>query len=233
MKPTIALVVVALIVACDRGAPVEPIQPPPAVDVTSVDTLRPGQIAHIRGSGLTGLKSLLLDGVQATELVAVSDSIAQFRVPSARACETDMRIAKVSANGSAPIDAIVRVAPTVSLSPAESRILTPDDLKCLRLPAADEDYVLSAANVTIPMAEMESLTPLLTVRVLGTGFASASTLASSDARRPFAPFPAAAAVALDEPAMPKLAALKGNYSQAPIPFDPRYATAVVGDTLRF
>lgn len=33
--------------------------------------------------------------------------------------------------------------------------------------------------------------------------------------------------------MPGLAALTGNYSQAPVPFDPRYATAVAGDTLRF
>jgi hypothetical protein len=33
--------------------------------------------------------------------------------------------------------------------------------------------------------------------------------------------------------MPELAALTGSYSQAPVPFDPRYATAVVGDTLRF
>jgi hypothetical protein len=32
--------------------------------------------------------------------------------------------------------------------------------------------------------------------------------------------------------MPEVA-LTGNYSQAPVPFDPRYATAVVGDTLRF
>ncbi|HEX8212485.1 MAG TPA: hypothetical protein VF584_20075 [Longimicrobium sp.] len=33
--------------------------------------------------------------------------------------------------------------------------------------------------------------------------------------------------------MPGLAALAGNYSQAPAPFDPRYATAAAGDTLRF
>ena len=216
------------IAACNDGAgPTRPIL------VTAVDTLRPGQIAHVRGSGLTGLRSLLLDGAEATELVAHSDSVAEFRVPSMRACETDMRAVKVSADGSVPIDAIVRVAPSVSLRPAESRVLTQDDLHCLRLPAADEDYVLSAANLAIPTAAMESERMLLSVRLLGAGDASASTLAVSDVPESLASFPAHGAGTPVEPAMPELAALTGSYSQAPVPFDPRYATAVEGDTLRF
>ncbi|HEV2149364.1 MAG TPA: hypothetical protein VGR37_18320 [Longimicrobiaceae bacterium] len=222
--------VVALIVGCDGGAPVEPTRP---VHVTSVDTLRPGQIGHVRGSGLKNLRSLLLDGVAATELVARSDSVAEFRVPSMRACETDMRAVKVSAEGSAPIGAIVRVPPSVSLRPAESRVLTQDDLRCLRLPAADEDYVLSAANLAIPTAGVEFERMLVSVRLLGTGDATASTLASADARGSLAPFSARGAGTPLEPAMPERAALTGKYSQAPVPFDPRYATAVAGDTLRF
>jgi hypothetical protein len=235
--PLLPALVAALIVACDGGARVEPTRPaqspPPAVHVTSVDTLRPGQIAHVRGSGLTDLRSLLLDGVEATELVVRSDSAAEFRVPSMRACETDMRAVKVSADGSAPIGAVVRVPPSVALRPAESRILTTDDLHCLRLPAADEDYVLSAANLSIPTAEVESQRMLVSVRLLGTGDATASTLASSAARGPLAPFSARGAGTPVEPAMPELAALTGHYSQAPEPFDPRYARAVAGDTLRF
>jgi hypothetical protein len=195
-----------------------------------VDTLRPGQIAHVRGSGLTSLRSLLLDGVAATELVARSDTVAEFRVPGMRACETDMRAVKVSADGSAPINAVVRVPPSVSLRPAESRILTAEELKCLRLPAADEDYVLSAANLAIPTAAVESERMLVSVRLLGTGDAAASMLASSSARGPFSAHASGAPV---EPAMPEGAALTGSYSQAPTPFDPRYATAVAGDTLRF
>ena len=226
----IPALVVALVVACDGGAPVEPTRP---IHLTSVDTLRPGQLAHVRGSGLTNLRSLLLDGVKATELVARSDSVAEFRVPSMRACETDMRAVKVSAEGSAPIDGVVRVSASISLRPGESRVLTTDDLHCLRLTAADEDYVLSAANLGIPTAEMESQRMLVSVRLLGTGDATASTLASSDARGPLAAFSARGAGTLVEPAMPEPAALTGNYSQAPIPFDPRYATAVAGDTLRF
>jgi hypothetical protein len=219
--PLLPVLVVALVVACDGGAPAEPTRP---VHVTSVDTLRPGQIAHVRGSGLTSLRSLLLDGVEATELVARSDSVAEFRVPSMRACETDMRAAKVSAGGSAPVGAVVRVPPSVSLRPAESRVLTQDDLRCLRLPAADEDYVLSAANLGVPTAETESQRMLVSVRLLGTGDAAASTLASSGARGAGTPL---------EPATPGRPALTGSYSQAPASFDPRYATAVVGDTLRF
>lgn len=221
---------VALIAACDGGAPVGPTQP---AHLTSVDTLRPGKIAQLRGSGLTGLRSLLLDGVKATEIVAHSDSVAEFRVPSMRACETDMRAVKVSAEGSAPIGAVVRVPPSVSLRPAESRVLTEDDLRCLRLSAADEDYVLSAANLALPAAAVESPRMLVSVRLLGTGDAAAPTLASSSARGPLAPFAAPGAGTPLEPALPERIALTGTYSQAPVPFDPGYATAAVGDTLRF
>ncbi|MES2521441.1 MAG: hypothetical protein V4617_02000 [Gemmatimonadota bacterium] len=201
--------------------------------MTAIDTLRPGQIASVRGSGLAGLRSLLIDGVAATELVARSDSVAEFRVPSMRACETDMRAVKVSAEGLAPVGAIVRVPSSVALRAGESRVLTQDDLHCLRIPAADEDYVLSAANVAIPVAEVESQRMLIAVRLLGTGDTNASTLASSYARGPLAPF---AASDVDTPvalATPDMAALTGTYSQSPVPFDPRYATAAEGDTLRF
>lgn len=211
--------VAALIVACDG-----PAEPDRAVHVTSVDTLRPGEIAHIRGSGFTSLSSLLLDGVEATELVSTSDTLAQFRVPSMRECETDMRAVQLSADGSAPIGGVLRVPPSFSLSVAESRVLTADDLECLRLAAADEDYVLSAANTAIPVAEMEVQRTLVSVGVLGTGDAAASTLAS---------FAAGDAGVLPEPAMSGQYALTGSYSQAPVPFDPDYATAVVGDTLSF
>ena len=219
----------ALIAACDGGAPVEttPLQ------LTSVDTLRPGQLANVRGSGLTSLRSLRLDGFEATALVVRSDSLAEFVVPSMRACETDMRVAKVSADGSAPITGVVRVGPSISLRPAESRVLTADDLKCLRLTAADEDYVLSAANLGVPVADLEFQRMLVAVRLLGTGDGTASTLASSDLGLTHAPFSAREVGTSMEPPMPQAAALTGNYSQAPAPFDPRYASAVAGDTLRF
>jgi hypothetical protein len=228
--PLLPALAVALVAACDGGGPAEPARP---VRVTSVDTLRPGQVARVRGSGLAGLRSLRLDGVEATELVARSDSVAEFRVPTMRACETDMRAVGVSADGSSPVGAVVRVPPSVSLRPGESRVLTPDDLRCLRLPAADEDYVLSAANLGVPTAETESPRTLVTVRLLGTGGAAAPALASSAARGPLASFSARGAGTLVEPAVPGPAAPTGRYSQAPTPFDPRYATAVVGDTLRF
>ena len=221
--------VVALIVACDGGASVEPTGP---IHLASVDTLRPGQLAYVRGAGLTNLRSILLDGVEATELVAHSDSVAEFRVPSMRACETDMRAVKVTAEGSAPITGVVHVSASISLNPGESRVLTTDALQCLRLTAADEDYVVSAANLSVPTAEIESPRTLVSLRVLGTGDATASTLASSAASAPLA-FSALGAGSLVEPSITEEAALTGNYSEAPVPFDPRYAAAVVGDTLRF
>jgi len=226
--PLLPALVVALIAACDGGASVEPTKP---VHLTTVDTLRPGQTAQVRGSGLTGLRSLLLDGVAATELVVGSDSVAEFRVPSLRACETDMRAVKVSADGAAPIGAVVRVPASVSLRPGESRVLTEDDLRCLRLAAADEDYVLSAANLA--MAAVDAPRTLVSVRLLGTGDAAASTPASSDAGGALAPFSAGGAHTPLRRAMAATAARTDTYSQTPVPFDPRYATADVGDTLRF
>ncbi len=231
--PLLPAVVLALIAACDSGASVDPAK---LLQLTSVDTLHPGQIAQVRGSGLTSLRSLLLDGFKATELVARSDSVAEFRVPLMRACETDMRAVTVTTNGSAPIAGVVRVAPNVSLRPGESRVLTADDLNCLRLPAADEDYVLSAANLGVPVADIESQRLLVSVRLLGTGETTASTLASSGARGPVASSATLSergAGTPPEPALPGVDALTGTYSETPLPFDPRYATAVEGDTLRF
>jgi hypothetical protein len=235
MKPPISLrrhallsvLVLALIVACDRST-----EPKLAAHVTSVDTLRPGQIAHVRGSGLTSLQSLRLDGVAATELVIISDSVAEFRVPSMRACETDMRAAQVTADDSEPIDGVVRVPPSISLSVAESRVLTASDLQCLRLPAEDEDYVLSAANTTLPTAEMEVQRPLVSVHVLGTA-GGASMPASYNAGAARAHLDVGNPGALVEPAMYGPSAAPSGYSPSPTPFDPKYATAVVGDTLRF
>lgn len=209
---------VALMVACDGST-----EPTPPVHITSVDTLRPGQIAEIRGSGLTGLSSLLVDGVAATELVSTSDTVAQFRVPTMRECETDMRKVQLSADDAA-MGGVVRVAPTMSLAVAESRVLTADDLDCLRLAAGDADYVLSAASTAIPTAELEVQRTLVSVRVLGTGDAAAASFAATVALDAAMPL---------EPPMPGQAAITGNYSATPTPFDPDYATAVVGDTLNF
>ncbi|HEX6064647.1 MAG TPA: hypothetical protein VFZ04_10535 [Longimicrobiales bacterium] len=229
MKSRIILPALALIVACDGGAPVEPEKPVVTAParLTSVDTLRPGQIVQVRGSGFTNLKSLELDGVAATELTVTSDSVAHFRVPSMRACETDMRVASVATTGASPISGVVRVPESITLQRFESRVLTEDDLKCLRLPAG-QDYVLSAANLSIPTAEMESMRTLLQVRVLGTGEGAGAAGAAA-----IAPFSPLVGGTLVEPQMPELPALKGSYSKAPVPFDPRYGTAVIGDTLNF
>ena len=81
-RPALVAALVALIGGCDGDAPARPTLP---LVVASVDTLRPGQLARVHGSHLTNLRSLLLDGVKATELVIRSDTVAEFRVPSMRA----------------------------------------------------------------------------------------------------------------------------------------------------
>lgn len=216
--PLLLALVVAPLVACDGGRTVAPSR----VQLAAVDTLHPGAVVQLRGTGLTGLRALLVDGVAATGLVVRSDSVAEFRVPTLRACETDMRAVQVTAGGAAAIDAVVRVAPTVALRAGESRVLGEPELQCLRLAAADEDWVLSAANLAIPTAEVESPRTLVSVRVLGTGGAAMPAAAASREAAP--PL---------EPAMPDAPALAGALAEGPVPFDPRYATAAVGDTLRF
>ena len=233
MKPEISprchalvpVLVLAMSIACSEST-----EPKVPAQLTSVETLHPGQIAQVRGSGLTNLQSLRLDGVEATELVILSDSVAEFRVPSIRACETDKRAVKIVADDSEPIDGVVRVPPSISLNVAESRVLTAADLQCLRLAAADEDYVLSAANTSLPTAEMEVQRPLVSVHVLGTG---ETTLASSMASAAGGYLELGGAGGFAEPAMFGQSALSSSYSQSPVPFDPMYATAVVGDTLSF
>ena len=156
----------------------------------------------------------------------ISDSEAQFRVPSMRACETDKRSVQVAADDSQPIKGVVRAQPSISLGVAESRVLTAADLQCLRLAAADADYVLSAANTTLPTAEVEVQRPLVSVHVLGTGEpALASSISGS--------LELGVARGLVEPAMFEQGVVSGSYSQSPAPFDPNYATAAVGDTLNF
>src|SRR5688500_8835458 len=67
--PLLPALAVALLAACD-GGPGGPTRP---VELATVDTLRPGQVVLVRGSGLGGLRSLLVDGVPATDVVARSD----------------------------------------------------------------------------------------------------------------------------------------------------------------
>jgi hypothetical protein len=71
----------------------------------------------VRGSGFTNLRSLLLDGVATTELVVRSDSVAEFRVPAMRACETDMRAVKVSADEDYVLSAASVAIPTAAAPP--------------------------------------------------------------------------------------------------------------------
>ena len=92
-------------------------------------------------------------------------------------------------------------------------------------PAADEDYVLSAASTTLPTAELEVPRLLVSVQVSGTGEPALAPSMTGAARGNLE--------LGGEPAMFGQSAVSGSYSQSPIPFDPNYATAVVGDTLQF
>src|SRR5215207_5614169 len=113
--PLLPALAVALIVACDGGAPVESTRP---LQLSAIDTRRPGVSAHVRGSGLTTLRSLLLDGVKATELVEpngapqltlsrTASSLARCALPRQLAAHRQPLVARILR--SSPICAASRV----------------------------------------------------------------------------------------------------------------------------
>jgi hypothetical protein len=123
------------------------------------------------------------------------------------------------ANGEATLRAALEVPGSVSLGVGESRILTPEDFTCLRLPARDEDHVLIAVRTSIPDRDAEDIRRMLFFRTWTEGTASPEWARTSSAT----PFSPAVAPVADSPAY--------VYAQDPAPFDTRYATAQEGQTV--
>jgi hypothetical protein len=126
------------------------------------------------------------------------------------------------------VPARLHLTTTVTLAPGESRVLSPTDGACLQLPAADADFVVSAVNM--------DETPSETLRQL----ADLTIWTAEDPPPADAPGPAFAA--RDDQAfwtaprtnlLTQPLAWPAPYSVSPRLFDPRYASALPGDTVRF
>jgi hypothetical protein len=190
----------------------------------------PGQEATLYGSKLSSVTSLAVGGVVVTPR-PVSDTTLAFSVPVFGPCETDGRLVEVKANGSVAVRAALQVPNTVRMEVGESHVLSREELSCIALRAADEDYVLTALNPSLDAEER--LDALLTVHTrTGAGTAlSAPSRGVAPTENPAGSWDRH--VAQEQALLAGTTARSAVSSAIPVPFDPRYATAKVGDTVRF
>lgn len=227
--PLRKVILPALFLLASCGAEEGPTRPNPSREetpvVTDVGPLSPGQQATLRGRNLRRIESLTLDG-QPAVLVSASDAEVQFNVPALRACETDGRAVNILVNGSIQTTGRVAAAELVTLQPGESRVVTASELSCLRFPGQAGAYVLSAHS----FSRERIVETFFRLRTYTTVADTAATPMPSMNRL-------AAPVSVRRgqifPALEFTGAELGSAGQNVSAFDPRYATATVGDTLTF
>ncbi|HEX8832532.1 MAG TPA: hypothetical protein VF705_15255, partial [Longimicrobium sp.] len=188
-------------------------------------TLTSGAEGVLRGTALDRLpSSLTVDGTPVVPSTRTATEI-RFAMPAGRACEVDGRAVQVQA-GSVSHTGVLEVTSTLALQVGESRVLARDQLAslCLQLPAGSESYVLTALNPSLVPATAPDA--LFTVRTWSaSGAAAASLQALPGPTVPVRERP------VRTPGPLQSAGTAHSYSDAPVPFDPRYATATVGDTV--
>lgn len=223
-KTPAAAVVLALLASLSCGDPTGGGPPPqPENPAISTSVLTSGGEGVLQGTHLDKLTgTITVNGVAVTPTDR-SETEIRFPMPPGRSCEVDGRPIAVQA-GSLSHTGQLEVPGTLALQVAESRVLTRAEMAnlCLQLPAGNERYVLTALNPSLEPAPAPDL--LFTVRSW-TGAGGVAGAASSRA-----PLADGAAGHL-APRSAVAAAGTHQYSENPAPFDPRYATAVVGDTL--
>lgn len=197
---------------------VETATQPDGLRLERVEGLTPGAIARLVGRDLATVQTLTVDGTPVEEFVVSPEEIT-FRVPIWRTCETDGRPVEIVANSDATLRAPLHTPGSISMALGESRVLSADDLTCLRLPARDEDYVLSAARTSVPAGDAETIKRMLFFR------------SWTEATTPPVWARASQAPALTPQIAPVVSSPPYVYSENPVPFDARYATATEGQTV--
>jgi hypothetical protein len=226
---TRSLLICLAVLACD-GPPTGTPTPTQHPLLASASALSPGVTATVRGTGLTGESTILVDGLP-VPLAATSDSTASFTMPELRPCDTDGRLVAL-ALPRAPTERIhsgLRLTTTLGLAVGESRLLSTAELDgCIQLPASDADFVVSALNpgraATEQLADLATLTawtssdpaPPEVPRLYTRGLRSTALTLRAGGTAPASPLP-----------------WPGPYASSPRLFDPAYATAQPGDTVRF
>jgi hypothetical protein len=200
--------------------------PPPQPDVPTITSsqLAAGGEGLIAGSHLDKLPaSIEVDGITVAATTRSATEI-RFQMPPARSCEIDGRAVPIRA-GTLVHTGYLEVPGTLALRVAESRVVAVAQSggTCLQLPAGTERYVLSILNPALdPSPTPEAL---LTVHAWTMGGSSSATASMRIAGG------RAASTELKRARSALAAAATHAYAADPAPFDPRYATASVGDTL--
>jgi hypothetical protein len=206
--------------------------------IASVDTIRPGAQVRIHGTGFGSTATVLLDG-QRVAIVTATDTLLVTEPPAIVPCDVDHR----------PVNAVVSVGDKTARAVAplalpgvltyavgESHVLSGDMLNCVQLPGATQDFVLTFLNsrLVVSAAGADSLA-VLELKTIG-GPAS-SVLADIRPSRVLNADDASQRRGFDIADNSQLRRQFASYPQDvwsanPAQFDPKYATAQVGDTVR-
>lgn len=225
--PILFLLPGALLAACSSPTGGKEPEPPPDIRVDRIENFVSGQTAKLVGTHLDRISSLTVDG-QSVALSGTGATERTFTTPHLRACETDGRAVALVANGSTALTAPIRIPDTFQLRVGESRVLDLAALpKCLQLPAADQDFVITAVNLSRDLEQRLDL-----VAELRTWTESAAPAAS--AARTTSSALLSAGHRPGSTGSTRLASTSaGPYSDNPVPFDPTYASASTGDVVQF
>ena len=215
--------VAAAVAACGDG-PTGGGNPPARAPTISAASVVSGGEGVVSGSNLDLLPATIaVDGRSVAPASRTSTEI-RFVMPPGRPCEVDGR-AVVIAAGPLSYTARLSVPSVVRLEPGESRLLGRDQIAslCLQLPAAEQGFVLSVLNPDL--AEGAGTDALFTVNAWTDGGAPVAQAA----RPRFRDHPSRS----EPPERFDVTQGSDFYSADPVPFDPAYATAAVGDTVRW
>lgn len=186
--------------------------------------LTAGGEGRLQGTHLDQLagSSITVDGTPVAPSATTETEI-RFPMPRTGTCEVDGRAVRIGAGQLQHTGKLI-VPSVLTLGPGESRLLRREDLAaaCLQVPAGNRRYVLTALNASLTPAAAPDV--LMTVRTSAGGEGGATASSRAD-------FYPAAPREIVPPRSAGSAAGPHRYVDQPVPFDPRYATAAVGDTL--
>jgi hypothetical protein len=200
---------------------------PPAPVITGASLIAGGP-GVLSGTGLDRLPELTVDG-QAVTVTERTAAEIRFRMPATPLCDVDGRPVAIAA-GAVTYTGTLSVPGVARMGIGESRMVATAELGtlCIQIPAGTEEYVLSSVNPSLD-GRSGAIDTMFTLRVrtgAGPQRAAATARATADAAAHWLE-------GTPQPAPRAAAAGRVTYAAAPVPFDPRYATAGVGDTVRW